>query len=117
MYSTPTGYESYVPGRYSGSNNVYYKDGCPALMCDGHFITNYASSNEITEAMRKINGFKSPNQFRTLMQANGEKFMNAERNYQVSHNTCTPKTACSEGWFDLWEKDRGNWANMNLPSQ
>jgi hypothetical protein len=111
MYQTSTGYDSFTPGKYAGSSNVYYKDGCPALMNDARFITNYGSSNELTESMRKMNGFKSPNQFRTFMQTNGQKFMDAERNYQIAHNTCTPTTACSEGWYDLWTKYGGNWGN------
>ena len=95
------------------SNNVYYKDGCPAIMSDGRFITNYNSSNELTEAMRRLNGIRSPNQFRTFMQNNGKLFMDAERAYMLKQNTCKPTTACSEGWYDLWTKNNGNWANNN----
>uniref|UniRef100_A0A6C0LRK6 Uncharacterized protein n=1 Tax=viral metagenome TaxID=1070528 RepID=A0A6C0LRK6_9ZZZZ len=97
--------------KYHGTNNVYYKDGCPALMDDGRFITYYNSSNELTETMRKMNGFRSANQFRTFMQANAEMFMAAERAYQIKENTCAPTTACSEGWYDLWTKKNGYWAN------
>jgi|SRR5271154_4227825 hypothetical protein len=97
--------------RYHGANNVYYKDGCPALMSDGRFITYYNSSNELTEAMRKLNGFRSANQFRTFMQVNGDLFMASEREFQVKKNTCAPRTACSEGWYDLWTKKGGYWAN------
>lgn len=96
-----------------GANNVYSKDGCPALMSDGRFITYHNSTNELTETMRKLNGIKSPNEFRTFMQNNGDKFMNAERNYIVKENTCSPATACSEGWYNLWTKNDGNWANVN----
>lgn len=97
--------------RYHGSSNAYYKDGCPALMSDGRFITYYNSSNELTENIRKLNGFKSPNQFRTFMQNNGDQFMNTERNYITKENTCNPATACSEGWYNLWTKNAGNWKN------
>jgi hypothetical protein len=97
--------------RYRGGNNVYYKDGCPALMSDGRFITYYNSSNELTEAMRKMNGFRSANQFRTFMQVNGDLFMASERNWLMRENTCAPTTACSEGWYDLWTKKDGYWAN------
>lgn len=97
--------------RYRGANNVYYKDGCPALMSDGRFLTYYNSSNELTEDMRKINGFRSANQFRTFMQANGDLFRSTERNYLIQNNTCEPETACSEGWYDLWTKKGGYWAN------
>ncbi len=80
-------------------------------MSDGRFITYYNSTNELTEAMRKLNGFSSPNKFRTFMQNNGDKFMDLERRYITNNNTCYPLTACGEGWYDLWEKKFGNWAN------
>lgn len=103
--------------RYHGANNVYYKNGCPALMSDGRFITYYNSTNELTEAMRKLNGFKSPNQFRTFMQNNGDTFMKAERDYITKENTCNPSTACSEGWHNLWTKNGGSWENESQVPQ
>lgn len=97
--------------RSLGGNNVYYPDGCPALMDDGRFITYFGSTNELTETMQKMNGFRSANQFRTFMQNNGQKFMDAERTYQRDTNTCSPQTACSEGWYDLWTIKDGYWGN------
>ena len=102
---------SVCSARNRGTSNVHYKDGCPALMSDGRFITNYNSSSELTDAMRKLNGIRSPNEFRTFMQKNGSLFMDAERKHIEKENTCTPATACSEGWYDLWTKNKGNWAN------
>lgn len=99
--------------RYHGSNNVYHKDGCPAIMSDGRFITYYNSTNELTETMRKLNGIKNPNEFRIFLQKNGDKFMAAERDYITKENTCTPTTACSEGWYKLWTENRGDWSNVN----
>lgn len=104
---------SICSNRYHGSNNVYYKDGCPAIMSDGRFITYYNSTNELTEAMRKMNGFKSANQFRNFMQKNGDLFMNSERNHIIKENTCSPAIACSEGWYNLWSKSGGDWADYN----
>lgn len=106
-------FSSYTPGKFHGGNNVYYKDGCPALMNDGRFITNYNSANELTETMRKMNGFKSSNQFRTFMQTNGDLFMSTEREYQIKNNTCMPSTACSEGYYNLWSKNDGSWVNSS----
>lgn len=98
---------------YSGSNNVYFKDGCPALMNDGgRSITYYGSSNELTEKMRKINQISSPNQFRTFMQTNGDLFMNSEREFVDRNNLCKANTACSEGYYNLWERNQGSWANQ-----
>lgn len=106
---------SICTNRYCGSNNAYFMDRCPALMSDGRFITYYNSTNELTEAMRKLNGIKSPNEFRIFMQNNGALFMDAERQYIIKENTCSPTVACSQGWYDLWNKDNGNWANMSAP--
>lgn len=97
--------------QFTGTNNVYFPDGCPALMSDGRFITYYNSTNELTEIMKKQNGFRSENQFRTFMQSHGDLFMNAERDFQIKNNTCSPATACSEGWHDLWTLKDGYWAN------
>lgn len=96
-----------------GCNNQFYKDGCPPLMSDGRFITYHNSTNELTEAMRKMNKIDSPNAFRNFMQNNGNLFMNAERDHIVKNNSCTPSMACSEGWYNLWENNKGNWANAN----
>lgn len=102
--------------RYHGANNVYYKDGCPAIMSDGRFITYYNSTNELTETMRKMNGFRSPNEFRNFMQKFGDQFMNAEREYMQRENTCSPATACSEGWYKLWTDNQGDWGKLNSRS-
>jgi len=93
-----------------GTNNIYYRDGCPALMSDSRFLTYYNSTNELTEKMRALNGFRSANQFRTFMQNNGNLFITSERNYLTNENTCCPGTACSQGWYDLWNKKDGYWA-------
>mgnify|MGYP001190358123 CR=1 FL=1 len=99
--------------RKRGANNVYYGDGCPAIMSDGRFITYYNSTNELTEAMRKLNGFTSPNEFRNFMQKYGHQFLDAERKHILQQNTCLPKSSCSEGWYKLWTQNQGNWANNN----
>lgn len=96
-----------------GSDNIWYRSGCPALMSDGHFITYYNSSNELTNDMMKINGFTDPNKFRIFLQNNGKQFMDMERNNVVRQNTCTTSSACSQGWYDLWNKFNGNWSNIS----
>lgn len=98
---------------YNGEDNIYYSNGCPANMSDGRFITYYNSTNELTENMRKINGFQSHNQFRTFMQKYGDLFMKVEHDYIINKNNCSslPSIACSEGWYNLWSKYGGNWLN------
>ncbi len=88
------------------------KTECPALMSDGRFLTYHNSTNELTEAIRKLNGFTSSNQFRNFMQNNADLFMNAERNQLLKENSCRPKTACSEGWYKLWTQNNGDWSQL-----
>ncbi len=99
---------------YSGLNNIYFKDGCPALMSDGRFLTNYISTNELTEIMRRKNGFINMNEFRNFMQNNAESIINAERQLNLKENSCLTNIACSEGWYNLWTNLNGNWASNNL---
>lgn len=94
-----------------GAHNLHFNDGCPAIMSDGRFITNYNSTNELTEQMRNLNGIRNPNEFRNFMQKFGSAFMDAERDHTIRANTCMPQTACSQGWSDLWQKHGGNWAD------
>jgi hypothetical protein len=102
-----------MPPRYLGTNNVYYKQGCPALMDDARFVTYYNSTNELTNQMQKLNGIRSSNQFRTFMQDHGLDIMNSERSYYLNKYACAPKVACSQGYYDLWMRDGGDWGNMN----
>ncbi len=103
---------SICSNRYCGTNNIFIKDDCPAMMSDGRFITCYTSTNELTESMRKMNKFTSPNEFRIFMQNHGDDFINTERQFIINENTCHPKTACSQGWFNLWNKSKGNWSKF-----
>lgn len=84
----------------------------PLLMNDGRFLTNYGSSNELTEQLRKMNGIRGSNEFRNFLQRNGSAFMDAERNHINSFNAFTPNIACSDGWVKLWNDYRGDWANI-----
>lgn len=99
--------------RFVGGSNAFYRDGCPAIMSDGRFITNYNSANELTEAIKQMNGISNSNELRQFLQNNGNKIINAERNYHLNDNKCNPSTACSEGWQALWKDHRGNWSNLD----
>lgn len=101
------------PGKYHGADNVYFKNGSPALMSDGRFITYHNSSNELTEKMRRMNGITNPHEWRAFMQNNGDLFMNTEREFQIKNNVCNTNTACSQGYYDLWNKNGGDWRNIN----
>ena len=103
-----------LPPRYQGENNVYYKQGCPALMDDSRFITYYNSTNELTNEMQRLNHIQSSNKFRTFMQQHGVQIMNSERKFYHDKFSCTPKVACSQGYYDLWMMDGGDWGNLGI---
>jgi len=93
----------------TNTNNVYYDDGCPALMEDGRFITNWRPSNEITEEIGTWNNIGNSNQLRLFLQTNGTNLLKKQNSYLTQNNSCQSKTACSEGYYDLWMKGQGNW--------
>jgi hypothetical protein len=100
---------SICENRKRGANNIHYNAGCPALMSDGRFITYYGSTNELTEAISKLNGFDNSNKFREFMLANGDRFIKAERDHIQKEYTCNPNTGCSEGWVKNYVKNKGKW--------
>ncbi|MEM0354176.1 MAG: hypothetical protein QXW79_01205 [Thermoplasmata archaeon] len=102
----------FCSNKYKGTNNIYYLHGCPAIMADGRFVTYYNSTNEITENMKKVNGFHRTNDFRNFMQKNGVLFIEAERDYHIRKHRCSPSFACSMGWYDLWVKYHGDWTKQ-----
>lgn len=84
----------------SGCNNIY-KNNCPALMSDGRFATYYNSTNSLTDALMKANGFNDSNKFREYLQNNAINFMNSERKLLHENNSCYPNITCSESWYEL----------------
>lgn len=95
----PSCERKFVSGNYEGTNNIHYKNGCPALMSDGRFLTYYNSSHELTEIIRRLQGVCSTNKFRTLMQNNPHIFMEIENSYTKKECPCYPTIGCSEGWI------------------
>jgi hypothetical protein len=80
------------------SNNIFHKDGCPAIMTDGRFLTNFIPASEITDEIKRINGINNSNEFRRFLQDNALKLINAEKQYLYQNNLCQPSFACCEGW-------------------
>lgn len=94
-----------------GANNQYWNNGCPALMSDGRFISNWRPSTEITNEIGMMNGLSNSNQLRLFMQENGLNLMKEQRAFLIQTNTCAPATACSQGFYDLWMNKNGAWFN------
>jgi hypothetical protein len=75
-------------------DNRYFKDGCPPLMSDGRFITNYVESRVFEQQIRAINKLESAQDYKHFLQSNSETIMERERNYQLQNNTCSVNGAC-----------------------
>jgi hypothetical protein len=75
-------------------DNRYWSNGCPALMQDGRFISNYVKPNIIDQVFRDANGIKSSNEYRLFLQNNAESIINKERDYLLTNNTCNIDGRC-----------------------
>lgn len=102
-----------IKAKYPGTNATYYREGCPALMEDNRIITNYLSSNYVTNIMMAKNGFKNAQKFRTFLQSNGKELIDQDRKY-FGKKACHVDSACSIGWYQLWNDNNGNWANFKF---
>jgi hypothetical protein len=77
-------------------DNRYHSYGCPALMQDGRFITNYTDSRIFEQNIRKINNIESAHDYRTFLQENAETLMNREREVMIQVNSCQVNGECKE---------------------
>ena len=75
-------------------DNRYWSNGCPALMQDGRFITNYVRTNIIDQVLREMNSIKSSSDYRLFLQKNGDTIMNNERNNLIKNNSCDVNGKC-----------------------
>ena len=75
-------------------DNRYWSQGCPALMQDGRFISNYVRSNVFDQFVRNVNEIKSAHDYRLFLQQNGDSILNKERAYLVKNNTCNINGKC-----------------------
>jgi hypothetical protein len=69
-------------------DNRYFKYGCPPLMQDARFITNYMESRIFEQYIRNVNQIDSAQEYKRFLQSKGDIIMNRERAYQQQVNTC-----------------------------
>ena len=77
-------------------DNRYHTYGCPALMQDGRFITNFMPKRTFEQIIRQLNNIESSADYRMFLQKNGETIMNRENDYFVKNNTCGVNGQCSK---------------------
>jgi hypothetical protein len=75
-------------------DNRYYNYGCPALMQDARFITNYMDKRKFDQHIRTINNIVSAQDYKNFLQNNAEVLMNREQEYLLQLNTCDVNGAC-----------------------
>lgn len=77
-------------------DNRYFNHGCPALMQDARFITNYTRGRVFDQFIRSTNNIESVHDYRTFLQSNADTIMTREREYAEKQNTCSLNGECAE---------------------
>lgn len=93
---------------HEGGDNIHYRNGSPALMSDGRFITDYRHPKEITDNLMKANHISDIHKLREFIRAHGDTFQYFEFMKHIP-NQINHKTACSDGYNKLWTKYGGSW--------
>ena len=75
-------------------DNRYFSQGCPPLMHDGTFITNFTPKRTHEQMIRKLNNIDSSADYRSFLQQNGETIMAREHEWLVKNNTCDVNGQC-----------------------
>jgi len=75
-------------------DNRYFKNGCPPLMQDAKFITNYTRSRIVDQFVRNVNKIESAQDYKHFLQKNGDTIMNRERAHIENMNTCKVQGKC-----------------------
>jgi len=75
-------------------DNRYFKNGCPPLMQDGRFVTNYLESRVFEQYVRNVNNIGSAQEYKRFLQVHGDTIINRERAYQEKINTCSVHGKC-----------------------
>ena len=61
---------------------------CPAKMDDDRLFKNYLLNSQLNSYIKKVNGVKSENEYRTFLQKNATKIMENERDFSVTNKVC-----------------------------
>lgn len=75
-------------------DNRYHNYGCPPLMNDGRFISNYIRSSTYDQYIRNMNNIESANDYRHYLQNNSDVILNRMKGYLRQNNTCAIEGRC-----------------------
>jgi hypothetical protein len=76
-------------------DNRYFIYGCPALMQDARFITNYTDRKTFDQFIRKVNNINSAQEYKHFLQNNSDVLLNRERDYNIKQNICGVDGKCA----------------------
>lgn len=65
----------------------YFK-GCPPVMSDGRFASDFQTSTVRNEHIKHVNEIYRDDEYRTFLQQNGTKFMNNVWEHHSNNNKC-----------------------------
>ena len=75
-------------------DNNYWRYGCPALMSDARFTTQYMDSDVLNQKIRNLNKIKTSHEFRAFLQKNASTIMNNERKFLQKEYMCGVHGKC-----------------------
>ena len=75
-------------------DNRYYNYGCPAIMHDGRFITNYVRGRVVDQIIKHLNWINSSQDYKLFLQQNANLLMTKEREQLLKHFTCNINGQC-----------------------
>jgi hypothetical protein len=75
-------------------DNRYFNYGCPSLMQDGSFLTNFTPKRTHEQMIRKLNNINSSADYRLFLQQNGETIRQRENEWLIKNNTCDVNGQC-----------------------
>ena len=75
-------------------DNRYYNYGCPALMNDARFISNYVRSSTFDQFIRTSNNINTSNQYRHFLQDNAAEMINNIKAHQRNNFSCNVTGKC-----------------------
>ena len=70
-------------------DNRYFNNGCPPLMQDARFITNYFDKRILDQQIKSINNINDAYIYKQFLQDNAETIMDNERKVIMQLNTCS----------------------------
>lgn len=80
-------------------NNVY--EGCPPLMSDARFVTDYRPSCDVNNLIQVQNNIRNSYEYRLFLQQNAEQLMRISRGFAQRKNHCSPCDAKAVVWSDV----------------